>query len=98
MIATPAARLTCWRRKAALRQEVWSAMRAAKVARLDFIVTPERVIDCRRGGPRPTAGLRWEDLTEEKIAAIPPLAAQRNATGERRASRPSRRETRTRGW
>ena len=41
--------------KAALRQEVWSAMRAAKVA----------------------AGICWEDLTEEKIAAIPLLAAQR---------------------
>jgi hypothetical protein len=28
-------------------------------------------------GPRPAAGIRWEDLTEEKIAAIPLLAAQR---------------------
>ncbi len=46
---------------------------------VDFIVTPERVIDCRRGrGPRPTAGLDWDDLTEEKIAAIPLLAAQRD--------------------
>ena len=44
---------------------------------LDFIVTPERVIDCRRDGPRPAAGIRWDDLTEEKIAAIPLLAAQR---------------------
>jgi 5-formyltetrahydrofolate cyclo-ligase len=45
---------------------------------VDFIVTPERVIDCRRRhGQRPTAGIRWEDLTEEKIAAIPLLAAQR---------------------
>src|SRR6202050_2345010 len=45
---------------------------------LDFIVTPDRVIDCRRvRGPRPTAGIRWEDLTEEKIAAIPLLAARR---------------------
>jgi 5-formyltetrahydrofolate cyclo-ligase len=45
---------------------------------LDFIVTPERVIDCRAGhGPRPVAGICWEDLTEEKIAAIPLLAAQR---------------------
>jgi 5-formyltetrahydrofolate cyclo-ligase len=47
---------------------------------LDFIVTPERVIDCRpRHGPRPAPGIRWEDLTEEKIAAIPLLAAQRAA-------------------
>jgi 5-formyltetrahydrofolate cyclo-ligase len=45
---------------------------------VDFIVTPDRVIDCRpRHGPRPIPGIRWEDLTEEKIAAIPLLAAQR---------------------
>jgi len=37
-----------------------------------------RVIDCRlRHGPRPAAGIYWEDLTEEKVAAIPLLAAQR---------------------
>jgi 5-formyltetrahydrofolate cyclo-ligase len=45
---------------------------------LDFIVTPERVIDCRpRHGPQQAAAIRWEDLTEEKIAAIPLLSAQR---------------------
>jgi 5-formyltetrahydrofolate cyclo-ligase len=44
---------------------------------LDFIVTPDRVIDCRREGPRPAGGIDWDDLTEEKIAAIPLLAAQR---------------------
>jgi 5-formyltetrahydrofolate cyclo-ligase len=45
---------------------------------VDLIVTPERVIDCRpRRGPRPAPGIRWEDLTEEKIAAIPLLAARR---------------------
>ena len=45
---------------------------------VDFIVTPERVIDCRpRRGPRPAPGICWEDLTEEKIAAIPLLSAQR---------------------
>ena len=45
---------------------------------VDFIVTPERVIDCRpRHGPRPAPGICWDDLTEEKIAAIPLLAAQR---------------------
>ena len=45
---------------------------------VDFIITPERVIDCRsRHGPRPASGIRWDDLTEEKIAAIPLLAAQR---------------------
>jgi 5-formyltetrahydrofolate cyclo-ligase len=47
---------------------------------VDFIVTPDRVIDCRhRHGPRPAVGIRWEDLTEEKIAAIPLLSAQRPA-------------------
>src|SRR5258708_2772088 len=45
---------------------------------VDLIITPERVIDCRpRHRPRPTAGIRWDDLTEEKIAAIPLLSAQR---------------------
>lgn len=47
---------------------------------LDFIVTPERVIDCRAAGrARPAAGIRWEDLTAEKIAAIPLLAGLRAA-------------------
>lgn len=47
---------------------------------LDFVVTPERVIDCRpQHGPRQVARIRWEDLTEEKIAAIPLLSASRGA-------------------
>jgi len=47
---------------------------------VDFVVTPERVIDCRsRSGPRPTAGIEWSDLTAEKIAAIPLLSALRAA-------------------
>jgi 5-formyltetrahydrofolate cyclo-ligase len=45
---------------------------------VDFIITPERVIDCRpRHGPRRAASICWDDLTEEKIAAIPLLSAQR---------------------
>jgi 5-formyltetrahydrofolate cyclo-ligase len=45
---------------------------------VDFIVTPDRVIACRRGqGSRAAPSIRWEDLTEEKIAAIPLLAARR---------------------
>jgi 5-formyltetrahydrofolate cyclo-ligase len=45
---------------------------------VDFIITPERIIDCRpRHRPRPVGGICWDDLTEEKIAAIPLLAAQR---------------------
>jgi 5-formyltetrahydrofolate cyclo-ligase len=44
---------------------------------VDFIVTPERVIDCRRRrGPRRPAVICWDDLTQEKIAAIPLLAAR----------------------
>jgi 5-formyltetrahydrofolate cyclo-ligase len=47
---------------------------------VDFVVTPERVIDCRSlRGPRPPAGIVWDDLTDEKIAAIPLLAALRSA-------------------
>jgi 5-formyltetrahydrofolate cyclo-ligase len=56
---------------------------------VDFVVTPDRVIDCRAvraahgdrdsGSAQPAARIRWQDLTEEKIAAIPLLAAQRAA-------------------
>ncbi|MBO0772351.1 MAG: 5-formyltetrahydrofolate cyclo-ligase [Actinobacteria bacterium] len=43
---------------------------------VDMIVTPERVIGCRpRREPRPAAGIRWDDLTEAKIEAIPLLSA-----------------------
>jgi 5-formyltetrahydrofolate cyclo-ligase len=45
---------------------------------VDLVITPDRVIDCRRRrGPRPAASVRWAELTDEKIAAIPLLAAQR---------------------
>jgi 5-formyltetrahydrofolate cyclo-ligase len=45
---------------------------------LDYIVTPERVIDCRTAHRlRPPAGIVWDDLTEDKIAAIPLLSALR---------------------
>ena len=48
---------------------------------LDFIITAERVIDCRPGrGPRRAAGICWDDLTEEKIAAIPLLSALRSGS------------------
>ncbi|HEX4064005.1 MAG TPA: 5-formyltetrahydrofolate cyclo-ligase [Streptosporangiaceae bacterium] len=47
---------------------------------VDLIVTADRIIDCRpHQGPKPRPGIRWDDLTEEKIAAIPLLAAQRAA-------------------
>ena len=43
--------------------------------RLDLIVTPERVIDCRAEDPpdRPTPRIHWDQLTDEKMAAIPLL-------------------------
>lgn len=49
---------------------------AAHDAPVDLVVTPERVLDCRGArGPRPTDGVRWSELTDAKIAAIPLLAA-----------------------
>ncbi|MET7403363.1 5-formyltetrahydrofolate cyclo-ligase [Dactylosporangium sp. NPDC005572] len=49
-------------------------------APVDLVVTPERIIDCRAvRGPRPDGGIRWAELTEEKIAAIPLLRAMRAA-------------------
>jgi 5-formyltetrahydrofolate cyclo-ligase len=50
---------------------------AAHDAPVDLIVTPERVIDCRGHLTRPVDGIRWAELTDEKIAAIPLLAALR---------------------
>jgi len=47
---------------------------------VDVIVTPGRVIDCRRADrPRAAVGIIWDDLTEQKIAAIPLLAERRPA-------------------
>lgn len=47
---------------------------------LDLIVTPERVIECRpapranKRRRRTSPGIQWDELTPEKIAAIPLLA------------------------
>ena len=41
---------------------------------VDLIVTPDEVIRC--GPPRRPAGLIWDHLSPEKIAAIPTLAAR----------------------
>lgn len=47
---------------------------------VDLVITPERVIDCRPAHrPRPTARICWEDLTDEKIAAIPLLQTLRES-------------------
>jgi 5-formyltetrahydrofolate cyclo-ligase len=46
---------------------------------VDLVVTPERIIDCRdRRGPRPTGGIRWQELTDEKVDAIPLLRSLRD--------------------
>jgi 5-formyltetrahydrofolate cyclo-ligase len=42
---------------------------------VDLIVTPDEAIAC--GPPRRPSGLVWEDLSEEKVAAIPVLRARR---------------------
>lgn len=50
--------------------------------RLDVIVTPERVIRCgRRGRRKGPPGIRWEELTDEKVASIPLLRRLRAAAG-----------------
>jgi 5-formyltetrahydrofolate cyclo-ligase len=40
---------------------------------VDVVVTPERVIECARPSGYTAPRLRWDELTEEKIAAIPLL-------------------------
>jgi len=51
---------------------------AAHDAPVDLVVTPDRIVDCRsRRNGRPDCGIRWTELTEEKIAAIPLLRALR---------------------
>ena len=47
---------------------------------LDLIVTPERVIRPSRRRPKPR-GIRWAELSEEQIAAMPPLRALRATPG-----------------
>ncbi|HEY8371712.1 MAG TPA: 5-formyltetrahydrofolate cyclo-ligase [Pseudonocardiaceae bacterium] len=50
--------------------------------RLDLVVTPERIIDCRSPDVRRAPGrVRWDELTEEKIAAIPLLTELRHRHG-----------------
>jgi 5-formyltetrahydrofolate cyclo-ligase len=58
---------------------------------LDLIVTPERVIECRPRKRRRAPGkIRWDELTDEKIAAIPLLGRLMAA----RAATPAGRERR----
>ena len=46
-------------------------------ARLDLIVTPTRTIEVPRRGRRASGRVRWEELSDEKIEAIPLLARLR---------------------
>jgi 5-formyltetrahydrofolate cyclo-ligase len=41
--------------------------------RVDLVVTPERVLSVDHEGRRPAASIRWDELTDEKLAAIPLL-------------------------
>jgi 5-formyltetrahydrofolate cyclo-ligase len=43
--------------------------------RVDLVVTPDRVLHVPRRGPRGPGRIRWQELTADKIAAIPLLAA-----------------------
>jgi 5-formyltetrahydrofolate cyclo-ligase len=45
---------------------------------VDLVVTPEEIIRCPRPGSRPAA-VRWEELTEKKVATIPVLQRLRVA-------------------
>jgi 5-formyltetrahydrofolate cyclo-ligase len=50
---------------------------------LQLIVTPERVIECRGGRPRRVRpGIRWHELTDAKVGAIPVLQQLRSARHE----------------
>jgi 5-formyltetrahydrofolate cyclo-ligase len=55
--------------------------RAAHDVQIDLIVTPDRVIPIERTVPRPPGALRWDELTDAKIAAIPLLARLAAAAG-----------------
>jgi len=46
---------------------------------VDLVVTPERVVHCRRPRGWRLPALRWDDLTDDKVAAIPLLARLRAA-------------------
>ena len=52
--------------------------------RLDLIVTPTRVIRVNRSGRRPVGRIRWEELDDDKIAAVPLLRIRRSAAGRAR--------------
>jgi 5-formyltetrahydrofolate cyclo-ligase len=60
---------------------------------VDLIVTPERVIRTRARRAKPR-GIRWDELSEAQVRAMPPLAALRApapGAGRRRPDPPRRR-------
>src|SRR5215470_6800810 len=50
---------------------------------VDVVATPTRLIRTRRAFPRPN-GIDWSALSEEQLAAMPPLAALRGRASRRR--------------
>ena len=48
---------------------------------VDLVVTPERVLRCPRPAGRARPALRWDELTDEKVAAIPLLQRLRPPPG-----------------
>jgi 5-formyltetrahydrofolate cyclo-ligase len=48
---------------------------------VDLVVTPDRVLECLRPTGYDTPRVRWEELTDEKVAAIPLLERLRAAQG-----------------
>lgn len=51
--------------------------------RVDLVVTPERVVRVHHEEVRPPAAVRWEELTDEKVDAIPVLRRLRDDAGQR---------------
>jgi 5-formyltetrahydrofolate cyclo-ligase len=56
---------------------------------VDLIVTPDRVIRPRRKRPRPR-GIRWRELSDEQLAAMPPLRALAGGTRSYRRKKRSK--------
>jgi 5-formyltetrahydrofolate cyclo-ligase len=56
--------------------------------RVDFVVTPNRIIECAH--PKRPRGVSWENLSTELISAIPVLAGRRPKLGQRRAQQRAR--------
>ncbi len=50
---------------------------------VDVVVTPERIIECARPRGYEIPRLRWRELTDEKLAAIPLLQRLAAARGDR---------------